>query len=359
MRYCAPLFYLPVRLEYMPLKDTLKLVKQVQTPVFNFQLLADLIDEDGLVDVRNFILPELHGKDFSVTTVANVVDILARVPAFRGLRKDASGSVPAAKAISNIGSLVPAVFQACIMVNARKGHTFLLDDLAELMKLENYPGGTAAERFLTKVAENIEEISDPDSSQLVPLLFPLESNRPQRLAARKAERSKLMKVEGPPGTGKSQTIANLVCHLIAQGNTVLVTSHQNKALEVVMDKLPKLEDEAERDYLAMAMLKGEAESARQLAGKLKHFDATVAMGSFQQLELALKEALGRVERNMADMRRLRVRFSELKNLERQAASQQNWHYRYHDIRDYDGIHPQDKVAEENQTSIAAALGQWA
>ncbi len=66
VRYCAPLFYFRVRLEYEPLKDTLRFLKQIQTPDFNTPLLADLIDEDEVIGlVRKFILPELHGKEFS------------------------------------------------------------------------------------------------------------------------------------------------------------------------------------------------------------------------------------------------------------------------------------------------------
>jgi hypothetical protein len=45
-------------------------------------------------------------------------------------------------------------------------------------------------------------------------------------------------VVGPPGTGKSHTIANLASHLLANGQRVLVTSHTSRALEVLLDKLP-------------------------------------------------------------------------------------------------------------------------
>jgi len=40
-------------------------------------------------------------------------------------------------------------------------------------------------------------------------------------------------VQGPPGTGKTHTIGNLVGHLLAQGKSVLVTSHTTKALRMV------------------------------------------------------------------------------------------------------------------------------
>jgi len=362
VRYCAPVFYYPVRLEYEPLQDTIRFLKEIQIPAFNTPLLADLIGEEGVIDVvRKQILPRLHGEEFESHTIADVVDILARiVPALKGLQNDPRPSAPLNEAMSAVSLSVPMVFQACVVVNARKGHPFLLDDLAELAKLESYPGGTAAEAFLLKAGEDILEAEDPDSPEYSnPLLFPLESNPAQRRVARKAERGQLTAVEGPPGTGKSQTIANLVCHLVAHGSTVLVTSHQNKALEVVTEKIPKLEDDADRDYLAMAMLKGEAESARQLAGKLQHFDATVAAGSHEQLKTALTEALNRIQENLGDMRRLRVRFSELKNLERQAASQEQWHYHYHEIREYDGIHLADRIPEGDEPAVAASLGRWA
>jgi MoxR-like ATPase len=46
------------------------------------------------------------------------------------------------------------------------------------------------------------------------------------------ETTNVVRVEGPPGTGKSLTIANLASHLAASGKTVLITSQKDKALEV-------------------------------------------------------------------------------------------------------------------------------
>jgi len=44
-------------------------------------------------------------------------------------------------------------------------------------------------------------------------------------------------VEGPPGTGKSQTIANIIAELLAAGRTVLFVSEKMAALEVVKKRL--------------------------------------------------------------------------------------------------------------------------
>lgn len=42
-------------------------------------------------------------------------------------------------------------------------------------------------------------------------------------------------VQGPPGTGKTHTIANLIGSLLAEGKSVLVTSHTTKALRVLRE----------------------------------------------------------------------------------------------------------------------------
>ena len=44
-------------------------------------------------------------------------------------------------------------------------------------------------------------------------------------------------VEGPPGTGKSQTITNVIAELLASGRTVLFVSEKMAALEVVKERL--------------------------------------------------------------------------------------------------------------------------
>lgn len=44
-------------------------------------------------------------------------------------------------------------------------------------------------------------------------------------------------ITGPPGTGKSQLVLNLIAQAFLKGKTVLFASHNNKAVNVVMDRL--------------------------------------------------------------------------------------------------------------------------
>lgn len=71
------------------------------------------------------------------------------------------------------------------------------------------------------------------------ILFTKESNGEQIEIAEKIERNNAVVVQGPPGTGKTHTIANLLGHFLAQGKNVLVTSHTQKALKVLKEKIPK------------------------------------------------------------------------------------------------------------------------
>jgi very-short-patch-repair endonuclease len=70
-------------------------------------------------------------------------------------------------------------------------------------------------------------------------LFPKEANPEQARIMDRLRFDNGVVVEGPPGTGKTHTIANLISALLAQGQRVLVTSQKAQALRVLRDKLPE------------------------------------------------------------------------------------------------------------------------
>lgn len=71
------------------------------------------------------------------------------------------------------------------------------------------------------------------------LYFPLPTNDAQRSIVDRLRRQPAVLVKGPPGTGKSHTITNLICHLLARGERVLVTAQAPKALDVLLGLLPE------------------------------------------------------------------------------------------------------------------------
>ena len=69
------------------------------------------------------------------------------------------------------------------------------------------------------------------------IFTPLSADSSQIAAIVAAERGKDYVLFGPPGTGKSQTIANIITNCLAHGKTVLFVSQKTAALEVVQRRL--------------------------------------------------------------------------------------------------------------------------
>jgi very-short-patch-repair endonuclease len=125
-------------------------------------------------------------------------------------------------------------------------------------------------------AESIVTILDADATQL------------QCITAAAAGRSFVM--DGPPGTGKSQTIANVIAELIAKGKTVLFVSEKAAALEVVHKRLRAagLADYCLELHSHKATRK---EVARQLGRALEHHPVVPpAMAATALAQLARRRA---------------------------------------------------------------------
>jgi very-short-patch-repair endonuclease len=72
----------------------------------------------------------------------------------------------------------------------------------------------------------------PESEFLV-----LDADSSQQLVIRQALGAQDGVIHGPPGTGKSQTIANMIAEFAAQGRRVLFVAEKRAALEVVLERL--------------------------------------------------------------------------------------------------------------------------
>ncbi|MGB2579447.1 superfamily I DNA and/or RNA helicase [Elusimicrobium simillimum] len=86
--------------------------------------------------------------------------------------------------------------------------------------------------FLTGVLKNIKQITTTP-------IFPFGFNISQKSAVDKAMENTLSIIEGPPGTGKTQTILNIIANAIMNGESVAVVSNNNSATFNVFEKLEK------------------------------------------------------------------------------------------------------------------------
>ncbi len=71
----------------------------------------------------------------------------------------------------------------------------------------------------------------------LPVIFPFGSNAAQREAVREALAHSVWRIEGPPGTGKTQTILNLIANLLIRGKIVAVAAPANAAADNAAEKL--------------------------------------------------------------------------------------------------------------------------
>ncbi len=76
-----------------------------------------------------------------------------------------------------------------------------------------------------------------DEPGLAELACPMEADSSQLRAIAAAARGESFVLIGPPGTGKSQTITNIIANSLAQGRSVLFVAEKRAALEVVQRRL--------------------------------------------------------------------------------------------------------------------------
>lgn len=83
-----------------------------------------------------------------------------------------------------------------------------------------------------------EEVDQKLSSR--DLYHVMDADPSQIAVIEDVKRGRNLVVEGPPGTGKSQTITNIIAELLAAGKTVLFVSEKMAALEVVKSRLDQV-----------------------------------------------------------------------------------------------------------------------
>ncbi len=99
-------------------------------------------------------------------------------------------------------------------------------------------GDSEAEADLREAnASGLPELSDPNYVPLADEYLVLDADSSQNYVINAAIASKSLVVEGPPGTGKSQTIANTIASLTARGRSVLFVAEKRAAIDAVAKRL--------------------------------------------------------------------------------------------------------------------------
>ncbi len=212
--------------------------------------------------------------------------------------------------VSTPASDAPVVTFSPAIILRKRGSEGLLGLVDSIIEAIN--DGAAIPPSVVRQVEIIEEkrTNKGDSTALDEddeVYFPLPANREQRRVVDLLRFHEGVVVEGPPGTGKSQSIANLVCHLLATGKRVLVTSHTARALQVLRDKIPE-----EIRPLCVQALSNDAKGMEALEYSVKGitdrhltWNPEDTCAEIEKLVNELEQARERQQRALAELRAIR------------------------------------------------------
>lgn len=143
---------------------------------------------------------------------------------------------------------VKIISSALLEENAKRRFEYL-KCLATAVSLENEQVGNILANQYNKVdfvsSESVlsafltEKLSGSNKQYLSNAVYPFGFNESQKDAVEKALANPLSIIEGPPGTGKTQTILNIIANAVMRGESVAVVSSNNSATKNVLDKLEK------------------------------------------------------------------------------------------------------------------------
>ena len=104
-------------------------------------------------------------------------------------------------------------------------------------------------------------------------------------------------VEGPPGTGKTHTIANMVCAYLCQGKRVLVTSKGAPALSVLRERLPKCVQElcVDVSMSESAGMRQLQQTVERLADRVSCVDTGIQHEQCRLIQRTIRELEGELE----------------------------------------------------------------
>lgn len=217
--YRAPLLLIPVKLERKSARSEFKILHHEDEVRFNSTLLEFLKHDFDLA---------LPGLESDLPRDENGIDV-PRI--FEWMRLQVR-DVPGFEVVEDI-AISTFSFSKFLMWKDLVDRTDRLRNNRLVAHLVDNP-----ERIFESGPGNPVEAREIDRRvALQDLVTPLPADSSQLAAVVAAAEGHDFVLIGPPGTGKSQTIANIICQCIAHGKTVLFVAEKAAALDVVQRRL--------------------------------------------------------------------------------------------------------------------------
>ena len=209
------------------------IVDMSTTPFVNKAIIdLNISDADEQMQELLFLEEQLGLNDENV-----VVDVKSAASSLKTLRPNWiwKGALdPDAMRVNESVSYIDTdgIYNRCILLQADLGNYTMglemeLNALSKMSK-DGYKNTALYQWLYGEVG-----LADASSIQKEELLEVLSLNTEQDEAIRHALHAPLTIVTGPPGTGKSQVVANLIVNLAHKGKNAIFSSKNNKAVDVV------------------------------------------------------------------------------------------------------------------------------
>lgn len=217
--YRAPLVLLPVRLERKSALSGVVMTAHEDEPRFNLTLLELLRQDFELA---------INGLDGELPTDSHGVDVERVWTMIRSAVRDMSGFEVVPDVMLGTFSFAKYLMWKDMV---DRGERLKESPLVRHL-IEREGGGDFAGRGDFPSAQTLDGVTDPAE-----LFTPLPADSSQLAAVVASARGHSFVLDGPPGCGKSQTIANMIAHNMALGRRVLFVAEKKAALDVVQRRL--------------------------------------------------------------------------------------------------------------------------
>lgn len=218
--HLAPILMVPVTLQRQSVRSGFTLTRHDDDAIINPALLQMLREH------LQMSLPRVE----ALSTGEKGADVTKILQAFRLAVTDAKGWEVLEQVHLGIFS-----FTKYLMWKDLQDRTADLKRNPVVAHLIDNPGAAFPNQESLAHERSLDERYRPHDI-FAPLLF--DSSQLQCICI--ASEGNNLVVEGPPGTGKSQTITNLIAHTLANGKSVLFVSEKMAALEVVQRRLNEI-----------------------------------------------------------------------------------------------------------------------
>ena len=323
----APLFIIKVK--FIRKSEGLYLQKDEQNPTCGIQAFSRLgFRTEEIADIsqslEKLFRSELSNSRDLAEKCLEVIQKEAELPINEPIEPDKLAN---SKKISQ--NMTPGLYNKSLVFAGENTayNIAMLQDLLEL-KGKNDLGETALSFIL-------EKVSSVKGVEKIPVL-PFPSNEYQVKALQDIFQNKLSVITGPPGTGKSQFISNLLINLFLEGKSVLFVSHTNPAVDVVNEKINE-------QFRNLMLRTGKKEFRQELKGR---FNELILASSKTPLK---EESLDQIQSMWRTILQHRNKLIELDKLE------QKFENSYTGYRDRKALFCEDSNLEQSFEELSTNL----